>query len=266
MLKEGEQAKEPVVNAFGETPEVPEVPIVVGDEGKGEGDEGKGKEEKKTPTEQIAELSKKIGELSEKDRASGETHKSKDENIRQMRETIDRLTKAAKGDKPEGDKAPETLFKDIKRSKDLTADQKEEMTDTEIAQMDSIASLQEGMNTLAALVAKGADKPADGVLDVNSIVREEAKELSAGNKELANQIIESFNSMKFDVTGLSNEDVQKRVATAAKEVSTYKPAKEQSTGGKGKTAGASEDGADPYGVDKIVDEASKKREGGGYGL
>jgi uncharacterized protein YciI len=267
-----------VQNAFGdhvpkpnsnEAPTPGDAPAPEGEGEKGKGGEGEGKG--KTPTERISELSGLLGEYKQKELGWNETQKSKDENIRNMAKKIEALEKAAKGGKGEGEGAkPEALFKDVKRSKDLTAEQREEMTETEIKQMDSIADLQEGMNKMADLVAAGAKKPDEGdggsALDVNGTVQDEAKKLAGNDTAMANQIIESFKLLGFNTTDMDEATLRARVATAAKEVSTYKPAKEQSAGVKGKPAGGTGEGDDPYGVDQIVQDASKSRESGGYGL
>lgn len=273
--KEGSEAPaEPVVNAFGDSVPTPnsDVPPTPGDTPAPEGEKGKGGEGEgkgKTPTERIAELSGLLGEYKQKELGWNETSKSKDENIRNMAKKIEGFEKAAKEGKPaEGAKDP--LFKDVKRSKDLTAEQREEMTDTEIKQMDAIADLQEGMNKMADLVAAGAKKQEENkggsVLDVNGTVQDEAKKLAGNNTAMANQIIESFTLLGFNTEGMDEATVRARVATAAKEVPTYKPAKEQPSGGKGKPAGGGAGGDDPYGVDKIVEDVTKSRESGGYGL
>lgn len=278
--KEGAgEGEAPVQNAFGDhvpkpnsneapTPGDAPAPAEGGEGEKGKGGEGEGKG--KTPTERIAELSGLLGEYKQKELGWNETQKSKDENIRNMAKKIEGLEKAMKEGKPADGAKPEALFKDVKRSKDLTAEQREEMTDTEIKQMDAIADLQEGMNKMADLVAAGAKKPDEGdggsALDVNGTVQDEAKKLAGNDTAVANQIIESFKLLGFNTEGMDEATLRARVATAAKEVPNYKPAKEQGTGGKGKPAGGTGGTDDPYGVDKIIEDVQKGRESGGYGL
>ena len=250
--KDGGQSQ---VDAFGELPpKKEEAPKV--EENKGEGGE-----EKLTPTQQVAELSRKLGEYAEKERSWGETQKSKDENIRAMKDSIKKLETQIKEEK--GGEKGEELFKDIKTSKDLTADQKEEMTDTEVKQMDEIAALKQGMNNLANMIKKGGEKGESGQLDVNSIVRETAKELAKDDKDTANLIIASVK--KFNLEGLSEEEIVARVGEAALLVPNYKKPKEQVNGKGGKAAGGGNDN-DPFGVDKIVDEVHAKKENKGFEL
>ena len=237
--------------------------------GEGAGGEGgEGVKEKLTPTQQVAELSRKLGEYTEKEKTWGETNKSKDENIRAMKEAIKSLESRIKG-KGDGEKGGggegevEALFKEIKTSKDLTAEQKEEMTDTEIKQMDEIAALKTGMNNLATLIKKGQN-PEKGQVDIQSTVKDSAKELAAGNKELANLIIESVK--KFNLEGLTEDEIVMRVGEAAKLVPTYKPPKEQPTGKDGKPAGGGGSDTDAFGVDKIVEEVFAKKENTGFSL
>ena len=263
-MPEEKDGGQPQADAFGELPPQKEEAPKVEDK-KEEGDkggEGEGKE-KLTPTQQVAELSRKLGEYAEKERSWGETQKSKDDNIRAMKDSIKRLEDKIKGGKGEGEEKGEELFKDIKTSKDLTAEQKEEMTDTEIKQMDEIAALKQGMNNLAGMIKKGGEKGDGGQLDVNNIVRETAKELAKGDKDTANLIIASVK--KFNLEGLSEEEITARVGEAALLVPTYKKPKEQVSGKGGKAAGGGND-TDPYGVDKIVDEVHAKKENKGFEL
>ena len=257
--KDGEKSQ---VDAFGELPPQKEESPKVEDK-KEEGDKGGGEEgkEKLTPTQQVAELSRKLGEYAEKERSWGETQKSKDENIRAMKDSIKKLETQIKDGK--GEEKGEELFKDIKTSKDLTADQKEEMTDTEIKQMDEIAALKQGMNNLANMIKKGGEKNEGGQLDVNNIVRETAKELAKGDKDTANLIITSIK--KFNLEGLSEEEIVARVGEAALLLPNYKKPKEQVSGKGGKAAGGGNDN-DPFGVDKIVDEVHAKKENKGFEL
>lgn len=188
--------------------------------------------------------------------------------IKRLEDEITLLKKG--GTKKEGEEDVAVLYKpeEIKWSKDLTKEQREEMTETEIAQMDQIAEMRTKMNEMYADTQKKAKEgETKAVEDLNTTVRSAAQELATGedgkvNTELANQIIESFKTLKFDVAGLSADDIKKRVEMAAKQVPDYKPPKEQTTvpqGGKTVKKGASE--SDPFGVDKIVEEATKGQDG-----
>lgn len=251
---------EPQKNAFGE--DINPKEEIGGEEGGGEGKDDEGGKEKLTPTQHIAELSRRLGEYTQKELSWGETNKSKDDNIRAMAAKIKGLEAQAKGEKGGGEGAEELLFKEIKTSKDLSAEQKEEMTDTEMKQMDEIAALKAGMNNLAGMIKKGQTKES-GETDVQAIVKNTALGLSAGNKEMANQIIESVKQFVLD--GLNEEQIAERVGKAALLVSDYKPPKEQAGGNKGKPAGAGGN-TDEFGIDKIVDEVHAKRENKGFEL
>lgn len=264
---------EPVVvvhetNAFGEPVKKEEAKIEApqeegGDKGVDTVDKDKGGE-KLTPTQQIADLSRKLGEYAEKERSWGETQKSKDENIRAMKESLEGLKKQLGDKKVEGEGSP-VLFKDIKTSKELTEAEKEDMTDSEIKQFDEIAGLKTALNQLAGMMGKKETKTEEAGIDVNATVRETAKELAGNDKPLANQIIESFNLLKFSTEGLTEEGIAERVKLAAQKVPNYKPPKEQATGAGGKPAGGG-DNADPHGVDKVVDEVFKTQKNEGFEL
>jgi hypothetical protein len=263
---EGEETK---TDAFGEPADVKE---------EGEGEEGEGEGEKKTdkkvknetPEQKSERLARENGELSQYKTDSERRHAEKDENLRKANETIAELRKAVEGktkEGEEGDKKGDLLFKEIKSSKDLSADEKEEMTDTEIKQMDEIAALKSGMNSLAELITKNTKteekKETGKVEDLNGLVKNTAKELAGDNTEMANKIIESVK--QFNLEGLKEAEIKERVVNAAKLVPDYKPKKEQASGKGGKPAGGGED-KDPFGVDQIVEDVSKQREGGGYAL
>lgn len=160
----------------------------------------------------------------------------------------------------------EVLYKDIKRSKDLSAEEREEMTDTEIKQMDQIADMQEAQNKMYVDMQK-KNKAEEGketgkVEDLNTLVRETAMELAGDDVAVANQIIEA--TKQFVLTDLPADKVKERVANATKLVPNYKAPKEQKkvNGKPVKGTGTSDD---PFGVNKIIEEATKGS-GGTYSL
>ena len=179
-------------------------------------------------------------------------------NLAGQREVIKRLESEIesikKGGNPtgkdkEGEDTGEVLFKEIKWSKDLSEEERDEMTDNEIKQMDVIASMQEAQNKMyAEMQSKGKSEEDTGVKDINSFVRKEAMELSGDDTELTNLIIESFNSMKFSTEGLSEEELKKRVELSATQVPTYKAPKEQPTK-TGKPVKKGGGDTDPFGID-----------------
>jgi len=185
------------------------------------------------------------------------------ENLSNQGKIIDTLKKEIeemKKGKNENGEESETLHKDIKWSKDLTAEEKEELTDTEIKQMDEIAKLKETQNKLFEAINKKKE-PEGEKLDVSSVVKKAAKELAEDNTDIANQIIEIFNSLDFKTEGLTEEKLKEKVKIAASQVPDYKPPKEQ-TGKKGNTVKGGGDDKDPFGVDKIIEEATTPKKGG----
>jgi hypothetical protein len=222
-----------------------------------------------TPTQQIAELSKTVGELSSKLESSTDLHTKKDADIRAMAEKIKR-SEGASGGAPEGGEAQEgddnLPFKEIKSSKDLTEDEKDEMTDGEIKTMDEMAALKKTINDMhtANSTSKAGDQ--DGVVDVQKTVQETAMALTNQDATKANQIIEAFKQNKFNVAEMSGDELKSAVAMVANTVTGYKKPTENSFGaGNGQPAGAGA-GNDPHGVDSIVEQAGKAQTGESYSL
>lgn len=255
----------PAMDAFGQ-PTAPETkPTGEGEGEKGEGEKGKEKKEFASipddhPT--IVALKDEIKKV--KDEYGGNLSGQR-EVIKGLQDKIDALTKG-KGGEGAGDGEEDVLFKkeDIKWSKDLTKEEREEMTETEIKQMDEIATLKEAQNKI---YAEGKKKERDGVKekveDLNSLVKNTAKELAKKedgtvDTDLANQIIES--TKQFNLEGLDEATVKARVETARKLLPDYQPPKEQITK-KGKPVDGGKPTDDPFGVDAIVEEASKGSDG-----
>lgn len=263
--QDGEGGKEaPQENAFGE-PLPGQEEAVQNPAPEGEG----GNKEKQTPTQQIAELSRKLGEYEAKEKNWGEKEKEKDENIRAMREAIKRLEKQVGGGKKAdegGDR--EVLFKEIRTSKDLKAEEKEDMTETELKQFDEIAELKSGMNELfkgiKSIRGEKADEGDGGKTDHTQTAREHALSIAGGDKDIANQIIESYN--EFNNDGLSEEQVKARIEKAAKLVPNYTPPKEQTKKPGSAVKGDGGSGTDPWGVDSIIKDVEESRKGGSYNL
>lgn len=270
----GKDAPAEAGNVFGEPVAAPEA--------KEEGDKGgdKAPSERETPTQRIERLAREHGELTAYKSDSERRHAEKDTNLQRANDTIAQLRKdleAARGGKGgeqkpgegEGKPAEGALFKDIKTSKDLTEDERDEMTDTEIKQMDMIASLQQGMNQLAAAIGqaggkKDAGEGAGEAVDLNKTVRETASELAGGDTEAANLIIEAWKELGFATEGKTAEQIKAQVVAATKNVPTYTPPKEQGKA-HGKPAGGGTE-KDPYGVDKIVEAAAKGKDSGSFEL
>lgn len=251
-------------------------PPAGGGEGEGEKDKG-GKEkggEKKfeaIPEDHPTIVSLK-NEIEKVKSEYGGNLSSQRDIIKTLEGKIDALTKGdGKGGKGEG-ADDEVLYKNIKWSKDLTKEEREEMTDTEIKQMDEIAEMKEAQNKIYADQRKKdreAEEKAKGnetkeVENLNALVQTTAKTLATGedgkvNTELANQIIEA--TKQFNLTGLTEEQVKERVTNATKLVPDYKAPKEQTNKRGGALDGNGKAGDDPFGVDKIVEEASKGGDG-----
>lgn len=191
--------------------------------------------------------------------------------IKTLEGKIELLTKG-KGGKGETEPEGDVLFKkdQIKWSKDLKAEEREDMTETEIKQMDEIAAMKEAQNKLYASQQKSIkESGAAKVEDLNSLVRATALELSKGengveNPTLANQIIES--SKQFNFEGLDEKTAKERIASAAKLIPDYKAPKENPTKTGKVVADGKGGGTDPFASnDKIVAEATTPK-GGNYAL
>lgn len=212
---------------------------------------------KLTPTERMTKMAEELGTLKANLESSTSLHKKKDDDIRAMAEKIKAFEKGnggapAGGQEQDGD----VPFKEIKTSKDLTDDEKDEMTDAEIRSLDEMAVLKQTINQQARDLAKS--KGGDGAVDVSQTVKDTALVLGDNDAETANKIIEAFNGAKFNTKDMTADEVQKAVALVAGTITGYKPPKEDSIRpGTGKPAvnGTKED---PYGVNKIVQQVAKQ--------
>lgn len=210
----------------------------------------------------IKSLQDQITQLSTDKGSMGTNLSKQGEIIKDLSKTIENL-KSGKTETPEGDNV---LFKDIKFSKDLSDEERDDMTDTEIKQMDTIAEMQTTHNRLySESVAKEKESQTKQVEDVNSTIKELATEITMGedekpNVEMANKVIESFKSLGFNIDGKTKDELKKLVEISAKEIPDYKPAKEnKKVTTKTVKAGATPD--DPFGNNAIVEEATKAKDG-----
>lgn len=246
-------------------------------EGEGDkGGEGKGGDKKfeaipeDHPT--IVALKQEIEKVKTDKEAMGGNLSAQRELIKVLEGKVDALTQGnGKGGKAEG-ADDDVLYKNIKWSKDLTKEQREEMTDTEIAQMDELAEVKTKQNEMYA-EQKRKEREAEeeaksgknkAVEDLQSLVKSTALELSKGedgkeNTEIANAIIES--TKQFNLTGLTEAQVKERVASAHKLIPNYTPPKEQTNKRGNAMDGNGKGGDDPFGTGKIIEEATKKNDG-----
>lgn len=270
---EGE-GNQPELDAFGQPLKEPKPQEKPNPEAKKEGEDI-------TKHPIVVDLQTKLGEATKKLEEYGNNFSGQSKVIKDLQKQLKNLLKGGKDGKPAEQAGNEPRFKEIKRSKDLTVEQKDEMTETELKQMDVIADLMEAVNATEVKLNQNTKKDEDededdedeGADDVpenpGKVVKDTAKELAKAasgkpNTELANKIIASFNGLGFKVEGLSEEEIQKRVALAAGQVSEYKPPKEQNN----KRGGAVKEteGDDPFGVDKIVEEVASRNNTGSYAL
>ena len=173
------------------------------------------------------------------------------------------------------DKGVSTLFTEIKTSKDLTKDERDEMSETELKQFDEIATLKQGMNKLAELIGgtKKADEAKDGedddltigtqdnepVTNFKKDVQSIALEVAGNDTEMANKIIFEFNQFAGNEL-LNKAQLKERITKSASLVSGYKPPKEQPIK-RGKGVDGNKDKDDAFGVNAIVENARKANTG-----
>lgn len=257
---EGKQDNNVEVDAFGiETHKEPEVK----DEGKKE--EGK-KEDKKVDTipedhPVILALKQQIADIKKDKNSMGENLSKQRDLIEKLEAQIEQRT-----GKKEGGDTSHLPFdpKEIIYSKDLPKEKLDDMTDNEIKLHDELMKNREVMNKEAD--ARYQEKKQGEVkkeVDLNSTVRSHAEQLAGGDKEVANEIIESVK--QFNLQGLNEDEVKKRVENAYKLLPSYQPPKENITK-KGGAVKGTEDKSDPFGTNKIVEEVASQRNGKTFAL
>lgn len=225
------------------------------------------KEEKKGDTipedhPTVVSLKEQIQKISSDKEGMSANLTAQRELIKSLQDKVDQLT--TKGGDNTKDGEVDVLYKDIKWSKDLTDEEKEEMTETEIRQMDEIAEMKTKQNELyAESQKKNKEQESKKSDDIQSLVKSTALELSKDEDgkesvELANQIIES--TKQFNLEGLDDKTIIERVGMARKLLPDYTPPKETVTK-KGKTVKGTSTDEDPFGVDTIIDEVSEGSDG-----
>lgn len=135
---------------------------------------------------------------------------------------------------------------DIKFSKDLTAEERDEMTDGEIKAMDDAAKAKQKANdirreelkriALAEIEAETAEATAqegkETKLDANqrkSVVDTEIGRLAGQDKERERELREAVKML--DLSGLNEEETKKRIAYAERLLPNWTPPKENGTAG-----------------------------------
>lgn len=275
---------QPIIDAFGAerdadgkivTPPMPETKDADKDgEDNKEADKKADKEADKTPA--IDENHPVVKKMQESiDKIKDDYGKNLSGQRRKIESLEAELAKYKDGKAPKADEKP---FKEIKRTKDLTKDQLEEMTDTEKRQMDSIADLQEMMNKQHEEANKV--KETDGAKDKDDKDEEDEGDdfdqeafekkvqtavlaMTNNDSVMGNKIIEKFNQFAGN-DKLTDSQIKDRLNDAAKLVSDYKPPKEQ-TSRPGRAA-KSTDNDDPNNVDHIINEVTASKHPGGYSL
>lgn len=158
---------------------------------------------------------------------------------------------------------------DIKFSKDLTDDEKDGMTATEMKLFDELASMKVKANEKSIADFKKEqqmvedNKKEQKVTDLNGTVRSIALSLVGNDVTKANEIIES--AKRFNLEGLDGATLKTRIEDAQKLLPDYKPPKEQvkKVGDAVKVTDNSNE--DPFGSSKIIEQA-KNRNKGTYSL
>jgi len=270
----------------GKAPNVDQFGVAVDDTGneitqeeviKTEDKSGKAKTDEEKEADKIATnpavvaLEAKIKEYGENLTGQRTAHEKETADLK--KQLADALT--GKGGGEGGAEDADAMFKDIKFSKDLTEDERDDMTATEIALYDANANNQVAMNKMFATINKG-QKTADEqkVTDLNSSATIEATriateaftanpELATNATELKDKIIVEFN--EFNNEGITPEKLVERMQKALNNVHGYKAPKEQEKKG-GNGSGAVKDGEgggkDTSVVDSIVSGITKANEGG----
>lgn len=219
-------------------------------------------------------------------------------NLGNQGKIIKNLTAQLEALQKGGSKAAEaaadmSLYKDIKRAKDLPQKERDEMTETEIKQFDEIADLKDGLNKLAKMIGEkgapaaktaeeiaaeageGAGKKDDGTVDdvetVDDLGRETraaAMELAGHDIDLANKIVHEFNQFAGN-DKLNQTQLAERLGKAAKLVPEYKASREAPSR-TARNASAVKTGAggneDPFGTKGVIEAVAASKKAGGYKL
>lgn len=221
-----------------------------GDEKKGEqeeekGDEGGDEEEEESDDSETVEALKAA-------------NKAKDESIRNMRRRIKELEKSGGS---ASDAELELPYPNVKFAKDLTQDERDEMTETELKQHDVLAEMQQRINNdvkkaheKAVKESESGDDDGDKLdkAEAKDFAKAEALKLAKGKKDVANEILAEYN--RFNNEGLTEKQIVENLERANRLRPDYQPPKTQpKKKGKAVKGGS---GSDPFGIDTIVEEAA----------
>lgn len=251
-MPQEKKTEAPKVDVFGSSLEKEDVkPVEM--PGK-KSDEGKKPEFDVATHPTVVEMNKKIEEQSKNLSEQGRIIREQKKRFKELEES--------KGEKDEENEEVNLPHPEIKRSKDLTEAERDEMTANEIKMLDEKADLQEAANKAAIEAHKAkkkekkAEKSDEGDDEEESpkkLLEAEIETLSGGDAERKRELIEAAKLTNF--SGLkTKEEIAERMKMAVKLIPNWTPPKEQQTasGGAVKTGGGT---ADEVNVDKIIQEA-----------
>ena len=191
--------------------------------------------------------------------AVAEALKPLQETIAKQQETIQNQTENLKGQREkikEGEKERKALFEKIQRSTDLSEEEREKMTDTEIATMDALADVQEKANEQHAKEQEAAENTEESEevqfarKQVQTAIQNTALQLAGNDQEKANNIINEFNNYKDSDKLMTAEEITERLTRAARAIGDFAPARHEATP-QGDAAGNS--GGTGNKVDSLLD-------------
>ena len=246
-------ADKPTHDAFGQPLEKPELKPVEPPAPKG-----------KTPEFDVAthptvvKMNEDISNMSHNLSEQGKLIKKRDARILELEKA---LQNGGGGGERDGDFVPPN--KEIKRSKDLTDDERDDMTTREIEMMDKLADAQDKENKAAEAAHKAASKkkepevdkePKDGEDTPAKLLEAEIEALSGGDAERKRELKEAATLTNFNGLTTKEQIAERLKLGAEKFIPNWQRPKEQQTvmGAAVKTGGGAKD---PHNIDQIVREA-----------
>lgn len=148
---------------------------------------------------------------------------------------------------------------DLRTSKELTDDEKDEMTAGELKLWDERAAMRAKENKAAEeaarkeLLGENEENTEERVKgdDLKTLIATEIGALSGGDAERLRELTEAV--ALLNLSGLTAEQVKERVKMAERLLPNYTPPKEQAKGQGGAVKNGGE--ADPFNVTKIIEES-----------